>query len=422
MDITYQGSHGLLALFPELQLGQMRMSAEKQREDGRIPHFFTPDLLHVDNGFDRVDMNPQFVLLVCRDYLWTGDREYLKEMWPRVRSAIMSISLLDSDGDGLPDTDTRRNTYDQWDFKGAPSYIGSLWIGALLAGIRMARDLGDAESEALYRRVHGIAVRSFDGRIWNGEFYSLYVSGEGRDECCMTDQISGEGFTGLIGLGFSLPLSRVKAAYRAVMRHNFSHERGLLNASYPANRPASFPTYLNAQADGNWTGIEYTTAASLLDVGMAPEAMAVVNAVHERYMRAGRPWNHVECGDHYYRAMASWAILNAATGFKPDVPRDTLTVAPPLASVRAPWASSSGWGVLNAGPNELRIACRAGRLSFRRLRVALKGKGFSARLSGSALPFTASRDGEAANLDFGKTVTIAAGRILTVTTTQENTP
>ncbi|MHC4252660.1 MAG: GH116 family glycosyl-hydrolase, partial [Planctomycetota bacterium] len=63
-DITYQGSFNILALFPDLQKRQMEMGAGHQREDGRVHHFFTPDLSKVDNGFDRVDMNPQFVLLV----------------------------------------------------------------------------------------------------------------------------------------------------------------------------------------------------------------------------------------------------------------------------------------------------------------------------------------------------------------------
>lgn len=84
-DITYQGSFGILALFPDLQKKQMEMGAKFQREDGRVHHFFTPDLSGVDDGYDRVDMNPQFVLLVCRDYLWTGDREYLARMWPPYR-------------------------------------------------------------------------------------------------------------------------------------------------------------------------------------------------------------------------------------------------------------------------------------------------------------------------------------------------
>ena len=90
-DITYHASFGLLALFPNLQLKQMRMGAAFQREDGRVHHFFTPDLEHVDDGFDRVDMNNQFVLMVLRDYLFTGDRGYLSDMWSPVIRAISSV-------------------------------------------------------------------------------------------------------------------------------------------------------------------------------------------------------------------------------------------------------------------------------------------------------------------------------------------
>ena len=43
-DITYQGSFNILALFPELQKRQMEMGARFQRADGRVHHFFTPDL------------------------------------------------------------------------------------------------------------------------------------------------------------------------------------------------------------------------------------------------------------------------------------------------------------------------------------------------------------------------------------------
>ena len=71
-------------------------------------------------------MNPQFVLMVCRDWLWHGDRAYLESMWPHIQRAIANTALLDTDGDGLPDKDTRLNTYDNWDFFGTPAYIASL--------------------------------------------------------------------------------------------------------------------------------------------------------------------------------------------------------------------------------------------------------------------------------------------------------
>ncbi len=52
-----------------------------------------------------------------------------------------NTQLLDGDGDGLPDHDTRANTYDAWAMQGTPAYIASLWLAALKAAVRMAQDL-----------------------------------------------------------------------------------------------------------------------------------------------------------------------------------------------------------------------------------------------------------------------------------------
>ncbi|MHC5053666.1 MAG: GH116 family glycosyl hydrolase, partial [Planctomycetota bacterium] len=254
-DITYQGSFNILALFPDLQKRQMEMGAAHQRDDGRVHHFFTPDLSKVDSGFDRVDMNQQFVLLVCRDWLWTGDRGYLERMWPRIKRAMANTAELDRDGDGLPDHDTRRNTYDVWNFFGTPSYIASLWLGALLAGVRIAEEMGEDVLAAQWRSTLEKGRKAFDAKLWNGEYYSLWVDGDRRDECCMTDQIDGEWFTELIGLGHTLPKERIRAALAAVMKHNFNPEDGLVNATYPPDRRPVIHTFRNMQAMAPWTGI-----------------------------------------------------------------------------------------------------------------------------------------------------------------------
>ena len=117
----------------------------------------------VDDGYDRVDMNPQFVLLVCRDYLWTGDREYLARMWPHIEKAMDNTQLLDGDGDGLPDHDTRANTYDAWAMQGTPAYIASLWLAALKAAVRMAQDLGAQDRAA---RVGSVAGKGQHRLLW----------------------------------------------------------------------------------------------------------------------------------------------------------------------------------------------------------------------------------------------------------------
>ncbi|MCY3020375.1 MAG: GH116 family glycosyl hydrolase [Planctomycetota bacterium] len=415
-DITYQGSFNILALFPELQKQQMAMGARFQRADGRVHHFFTPDFSAVDNGFDRVDMNQQFVLLVCRDYLWTGDRKYLRGLWPAILKAMANTAQLDRDGDGLPDHDTRRNTYDAWNFFGTPSYIASLWLSALRAAIRLAEDLGQRSHAARWRGILKKGAASFERKLWNGRYYSLWVHGKERDECCMSDQIDGEWFTQLIGLGHCLPRERVRAALRAIVKHNFSTEAGLINASYPPGAKPRMSTHGNLQATAPWTGIEYAIASMLFDFGMPAEGAAVVKNIHERYLRAGRFWNHVECGDHYYRAMSSWAVLLAATGFKIDVPRQTLTVAPAVRqpAVRAPWVSASGWGHFEHSGEAFVLHCSAGRISFRELRLGIPAKGLAASLNGRRVGAKAGAKDGLTVVSFRAAVNLKAGDTLVV--------
>ncbi|MDH7603253.1 MAG: GH116 family glycosyl hydrolase, partial [Armatimonadota bacterium] len=211
-DITYQGSFPIISLFSDLQKAQMIHGAKFQREDGRVHHFFTPDFSSVDDGFDRVDMNPQFVMLAARDYLWTGDKEYLQGLWPHIIRAMENIANLDSDGDGLPDTDTRRNTYDCWDFTGCPSYIASLWLGALKVAVRLAQEMNDSGRAQLWKSLYEKGVAAFEEKLWNGEYYVLWRDRGEVDECCMSDQMSGEWFASTCGWGPILRPARIRKA------------------------------------------------------------------------------------------------------------------------------------------------------------------------------------------------------------------
>jgi uncharacterized protein (DUF608 family) len=416
MDITYQGSWPLIALYPDLQMKQMENGARFQRADGRVPHFFCQDLDTVDDGFDRVDMNPQFVMVVCRDWLWTGDNGYLKRLWPNVVRAMDSMSVMDTDKDGLPDTDTRRNTYDQWDLRGTPAYICSLWLGALPSAIRLAQAVGDTGHEAAWKSWLAQAAASFDKKLWNGEYYSLWVDSQDRDECCMSDQLSGIWFSHLSGFRSAVAPKRVLKTLQSILKYNFNSEQWLVNATYPPGRAAHEPTYGNFQATGNWTGIEYANAALAIDFGLVREGLEIIRAVDDRYRRAGLCWNHVECGDHYYRAMSSWATLLALTGFKVDAPAGTVSVLPVVRQPRflAPWASSTGWGTLELAKGTLAVNCRSGSLFFQRLRINLPGRSLRVRLAGRGVSPVSSRAGNVTTLDFKTQIELREGETLAV--------
>ena len=335
-DITYHASFGLLALFPELQLGQMRMGAAFQREDGRVHHFFTPDLDHVGSGYERVDMNNQFVLMVLRDYLYTGDADYLKAMWPHVIRAIDSIGALDSDGDGLPDRETTRNTYDAWNFSGTPVYISLLWLAALKAAARMAEELGDAARAAAWERLRETGLAALEKRLWNGEYYNLWLSETDRDESLMTDQLDGEWFLRAAGIGGNLCDARIRAVIREILDHNFDPDSGLINATCPAGRHTTLFTHKNCQTEAVWTGIGYALAALCISVGLRGDADALVTAIRDNQARFGALWDHWECGHHYTRPMSSWTTLNAALGLEVDSARRLLRLRPVADNITLP--------------------------------------------------------------------------------------
>jgi uncharacterized protein (DUF608 family) len=423
-DITYQGSFPLIALFPDLQMTQMTHGAKFQRDDGRVHHLFYPDFSAVDEGFDRVDMNPQFVMLAARDYLWTGDKGYLQTLWPHIVRAMDNSEELDKDGDGLPDHDTKRNTYDVWDFCGCPSYISSLWLGALKAAARLADEMGESDRADYWRGLYERGVRSLESKLWNGRYYMLWrddVSGI-VDEACMSDQMSGDWFCGVMGWGAICRPARIRRALKSIVEYNFKPSVGLINASYPPGVPHRVAASGNMQAEATWTGIEYTVAALLILHGMLGEGLAIVRDIHNRYLQSGRFWNHVECGDHYYRAMSSWTLLLAFSGFCLDVPNSRLSFRPVDMSDAcvypffAPGLVGLYSQVLGIENNLVKIEVLEGAVALKHLEIPdiFKGKDVAVQMNDTVLePSILAKEG-LLELEFHPVAVLNATDVLTV--------
>ena len=327
-DITYHASFSLISLFPDLQKKQMKMGAAYQREDGRVHHCFKPDMKSVDGSFERVDINMQFVLMVLRDYLFTGDRDYLTSLWGNVKRAMDSTETLDTDKDGLPDYNTKRNTYDAWNFSGTPAYIDVLWLAALKAATIIADKVGDRERFDKWNDTLEIGKKSLEEKLWNGEYYNLWRNNEEIDESLMTDQLDGEWFLRMMGLDGNIPDERVSAVLDLIFKANFDSEQGLVNATVPENRKTCIHTYKNCQTIAVWTGIGYAFAALALSVGLKEIADEEIRSIADNQMRLGHFWDHWECGHHYTRPMSSWTILNAVSGISVDYENKKITFNP----------------------------------------------------------------------------------------------
>ena len=145
-------------------------------------------------------------------------------------------------------------------------------------------------------------------------------------------------------------------------------------------------------SDEVWTGIEYQVAAHLIYEDMLKEGLAIVKAVRDRYDGARRnPWNEIECGHHYARAMSSWSLLTALCGFAYSAPDRELRFRPRVnsASFRCLFSTGTSWGgysqTVVQGKLEARITVEGGALELAALRMPYAGA--KPKLSG---PFKAA--------------------------------
>ncbi len=359
-DVSYYGSFPVLLFFPELEKVEISLTARAQSEKGEIPHFF-PGRFDVPDGYWRIDMEPQFILMVYRDYLWTGDKEFLKKMWPHIKGAIEYELSIDRDGDGIPNIEGSALTYDGWPMYGTSVYVASVWLAGLRAAAEMGKLLGDEEAVKNYSLLYQKARRSFIEELWNGEYFILYndLATGRKDTCCMLDQMNGQWYANMLDLGYILPQDQVKSAITACYKYNRKPvQQGMayvdwqkgecwVNGTWP--RGGATVPEIGGQWGSPWTGTEYMFASLLIYEGMVKEGLEVVKAVYDRYNYAGLTWNHIECGMHYFRPMDSLTILLALQGFNYNAPNASLTLKPRLnpQNHQSPFVVPTAWGIFS---------------------------------------------------------------------------
>lgn len=261
--------------------------------------------------------------------LHTGDWEWVRSRWPKVKTALAYVFSLDPDEEGVIRGE-QPNTYDISLF-GPNTFIGSQLLAALRAVEEMALKLGDDEVAQGCRRRFEIGTVAYDAECFNGEYFVQRVPEgcQSRHQFglgCVTDQLLGEWWAQRLGLGSVLPVDHIRQALRAIFRRNFrtsfegfvqtprefasASDAGLLNATYePGERPEVPLLY----SDEVWPGVEYAYASLCLSHGLVEPAMTVVQAVRSRYDgRERNPFNEVECGDHYIRSLSAWAFCDSS--------------------------------------------------------------------------------------------------------------
>lgn len=314
-----------------------------------------------------VDGQMGSIIRAYREWRLSGDQAWLDSIWPRVKQAMTyALAHWDTDKDGLLDG-RQHNTYDI-EFYG-PNPLSSFYhLAALRATEALALVQGDTAFAADCRAAFDLAAPQLDNLLWNGEYYQQrladidaypYQHGAG----CLADQLLGQLHACVLGLGDLIPAERARAALLAIVKHNFrenfrthincqrtyvlNDDQGLLLCTWPKG---GRPRYPFPYSDEVWTGFEYQVAAHLIYAGEAETGLKLVRAARARQDGESRnPWDEVECGHHYARAMSSWALLPALTGFQSDITAKLMTFdlqpqACDQQTARVFWSNGQAWG------------------------------------------------------------------------------
>jgi non-lysosomal glucosylceramidase len=414
------------------------------REKGRM--LFRQTLLPGDKIADTMppaaDGQMGNVLRFYRDWKICGDDKWLKKLWSKVKESLEFAWVhWDADKDGVMEG-IQHNTYDI-EFYGPNTMMGSLYLGALRAGEEIANYLGETEKAKEYRTVYEKGRKWMDKNLFNGEWYEQKVMPRAIESApkdfpvvinkdnipkdgempkyqygkgCLSDQLLGQWCAYMYGLGNLFDEKNIEKAAKSIFKYNFSKEffnyanpqriyaqdadSGTLLCSWPLGGRPEFPFPYSNEV---WTGIEYAVAALLIYAGNIREGLVVTKAARDRHDGTRRnPWDEYECGHHYSRAMSSYSLMLALSGFQYSAPEGQIAFIPKVNAEKFKtfFSVDSGWGTFRQKSSvktcSFEIEIIEGKLMLNRLVITMP---FSTR---STKKIRVTLDGKEIEADFIK--------------------
>ncbi|MEJ2008156.1 MAG: non-lysosomal glucosylceramidase [Acidobacteriota bacterium] len=347
LDVWFYGSWALLKLWPKLEKEEMRQFSDTvpldyhqyqqigwnhriapRKTAGSLPHDLgspVEDPIYRVNQYNYQDitvwkdLNSKYVLQVWRDYKLTGgdDEAFLKYCWPSVKEALDYLKRFDTAGDGIPQNQgIPDQTYDDWPMRGTSAYCGSLWLAGLKAGIKMADIMGDRAAASKYQAWYKKAQPNFVKELWNGSYFN-YDTKSSYKRNIMADQLVGQWYANLTGLGNLVPPEMQRKALETIFSRNvedFEHgTMGAVNGMDPNG--TLIPS--NVQAREVWVGVTFGLASLMKSEGMTTQAYktawGIYNVVYVKkgyWFRTPEAWDKTGNfrAEIYMRPLAIWAM------------------------------------------------------------------------------------------------------------------
>lgn len=352
LDVRFYASMPLLKFWPEIdrqvlrefagtipkewpEKGQWVWKSQQQDEPslhmrkkkGAVPHdlgvpegdpFFAVNEPGWQDTNDWKDLNSKFVLMVYRDYVLSDkkDKAFLQDMFPAVKDAMTYLRQFDR-GAGIPENGGYPDqTYDSWVVRGVSAYCGGLWLAAVRATEEMANTLGDEKTASEYHQLFSKAQKAYIDKLWNGKYFRYDTGSEYRDSV-QADQLAGQWYANLTGLGDLVPRDMQVSAAKTIFEFNvMKFGGGEMGAANGMSADASIIRD-NEQAPEVWVGTTFGFAALLLSEGMKEEAYhtawGLYHVIYESkgyWFRTPEAWdiNGNFRASMYMRPAAVWAM------------------------------------------------------------------------------------------------------------------
>ena len=472
-------------LFPELERS-VRLKQDLDPlygfdpDSGRINYRGHDGPLPAAGNAYASDAQSGYVLKLYREHLNSPDRKFLDTIWPKAKQVIGCQIFLDGAGRGLEPNGVLKGLQTMWDpmWYGPNPYNESLYLAALRAAEEMARVEGEPKLADRYHALFESGRKFMDEQMWTGKYFvHLYPSGfhgwgpdngviSPKDEqgnakgyieaydkgephyfistACDAQQIFGQNWAHQLNLGYILSPEHCHSAAESIFRYNWTPdislvytlhppknrtlgapgEAGLVNGAWPIAPRQPFENIHDK--DDLWTGLEYEAACDMINEGLLQDGLTVIRAVHDRYDGVKRnPWNEIEGGEHYSRAMHAWNILLALSGFTYNGPEGSIGFAPKITPEKFQcfFSGAEGWGSYSqqsdASSLHATLALKWGTLRLKTISLgtaeSFHGKSVSVLLNNTTVPALLSFANHQAVISLNTEVTLNAGQTLQIT-------
>ena len=357
------------------------------------------------------------ILKVFREWRVSGNTEWLRTLWPKVKASLnYCINEWDPGRKGWTE-EPHHNTYDI-EFWGPDGMCTSFYLGALKAAVTMGTALRENVTE--YAALLDKGTQRAEAELYDGEYFIQKIQWQGlraKDPTqvqsfggsyspealelmkkegpkyqygagCLSDGVLGSWLALVCGAGQVLDAKKVASHLKAIHKYNLRRdlsahanpqrpsyacgaEGGLLICTWPKGGKLSLPF---VYSDEVWTGIEYQVASHLMLMGHVAEGLEIVRLCRDRYDgRVRNPFNEYECGHWYARAMSSYGLLQGLSGARYDAVEKVLYLDPRVkGDFRCFLSTATGYGTVGVRKGKPFVEVKSGSIDFREIKWAAK--------------------------------------------------